>query len=187
MTDPTVSIVLVHHPILDRDGEIVTTAITNLDVHDISRSARAYGCRHMFVVHPVRAQRELVGRIRDHWVHGSGKRRIPDRAAALELVKTVPSLDDVFTELGGRAMTEVWATAAQTKGVAETTFAEARTILPGSKHLLLVFGTGWGLPTSVLQSADRLLSPIVSGRGDGWNHLSVRAACAIVLDRVLGP
>lgn len=185
MIDPSVSIALVHHPVLDRAGEIVTTAITNLDVHDMSRSARAYGCRHLFVVHPVSAQRELVGRIRDHWVHGSGKRRIPDRAAALELVQTVPSLDDVYRELGGRACVEVWATAAQTRGVQATTFAEARE-LPVAKHLLLLFGTGWGLPTEVLESADRLLEPIESGRGDGWNHLSVRAACAIVLDRVLG-
>jgi hypothetical protein len=185
VTDESVSVALVHHPILDRAGEIVTTAITNLDVHDMSRSARAYGCRHLFVVHPVGAQRQLCDRIRDHWVQGSGKRRIPDRAAALEIVRTVPSLEDVYTELGGRAATEVWATAAQTKGVPATSFADARGLLPASKHLLLVFGTGWGLPTSVLESADRLLAPIVSGRGDGWNHLSVRAACAIVLDRVL--
>ena len=183
-----VSIVLLHHPVLDRDAEVVTTAITNLDVHDISRSARAYGCHSFFVVHPVSAQRELCDRIREHWVTGSGKRRIPDRAHALALVRTVPSFSDVIEELGGRDRVRVWATAAQSRGRSITSFADARAaVSEDDRHLVILLGTGWGLAPQCLDDADRLIEPIVSGRGDGWNHLSVRAACAIVLDRLLGP
>jgi hypothetical protein len=50
--------------------------------------------------------------------------------------------------------------------------------------VLLLFGTGWGLTEEVLAAADRRLEPI-QGAGD-FNHLSVRAACAITLDRLLG-
>ena len=36
-------VALAHHPVLDKDGRIVTTAVTNLDVHDIARAARTFG------------------------------------------------------------------------------------------------------------------------------------------------
>ncbi|HTQ48077.1 MAG TPA: RNA methyltransferase, partial [Polyangiaceae bacterium] len=64
------AIALLHYPVLDGQGAIVTTAVTNLDVHDLSRSARTYGCSDYFVVHPITAQRELVDRIRTHWTEG---------------------------------------------------------------------------------------------------------------------
>ena len=40
MTRRRLAIALVHHPVLDKGGAIVTTALTNLDVHDLARSAR---------------------------------------------------------------------------------------------------------------------------------------------------
>src|SRR5690606_14363961 len=46
MKQRRVAAVLVHHPVLDRAGEVVTTAITNLDLHDIARSAHTYGLEH---------------------------------------------------------------------------------------------------------------------------------------------
>ena len=176
---------LVHHPVIDGHGEVVTTAVTNLDVHDLARSARTYGCSDYFVVHPIAAQRELVERIRAHWTEGSSGRRIPDRREALTVLRVVESLDAAFVALGGRERVEVWATAARDLGPA-LGFDEARACLEGDGHpVLLVFGTGWGLAPSVVQSADRLLAPVRSRR-DTYNHLSVRAACAIVLDRLLG-
>ncbi len=73
-----VGVALVHHPVLGRDGATLTTAITNLDIHDIARSACAFGAVRFYLVHPVPAQQELVRRIRDHWTTGAGARRIPD-------------------------------------------------------------------------------------------------------------
>ena len=61
-----VSAVLIHHPILDRERTIVTGAITNLDLHDISRSAHTYGLTAFYLAHPIAAQRELAERIREH-------------------------------------------------------------------------------------------------------------------------
>ena len=49
---------------------------------------------------------------------------------------------------------------------------------------LLVLGTGWGLTDELLAGCDVRLPPI-RGASD-YNHLSVRSACAILLDRLYG-
>jgi hypothetical protein len=182
-----VSIALVHYPVLDGRGDLVTTAVTNLDVHDLARSARTYGVKDYFIVHPIAAQRDLVERIREHWTSGSSGRRIPDRREALSVLRIVPSLEEAIEAMGGRARVEVWVTAARAaEGV--TSFREARLRLERENEapVLLVFGTGWGLALRVMDVADRRLAPIRADRDDGYNHLSVRAACAIALDRLLG-
>jgi hypothetical protein len=180
------AIALVHHPVLDGQGAIVTTAVTNLDVHDLARSARTYGASDYFVAHPIAAQRELVARIRDHWMEGSSARRIPDRREAFTVLRVVETLDEAIASLGGRDRVEVWATAARELASKTLRFGEARQRVEGvGKPVLVVFGTGWGLAPAVVASADALLEPIRAARGD-YNHLSVRAAAAIALDRLLG-
>jgi hypothetical protein len=179
------AVALAHHPVLDGQGLVVTSAVTNLDVHDLARSARTYGCTDYFIVHPIAAQRDLVKRIRDHWLEGSSGRRIPDRREAIGLLRVVESLDDAVSNLGGREHVEIWTTAARKIG-ATLTFADARAKLnQEGKAVLLVFGTGWGLAPSVIDGSDALLEPIVSASSD-YNHLSVRSACAIALDRLVG-
>ena len=70
---------------------------------------------------------------------------------------------------------------------------------PGAQHWLslkreifrkdlspvFIFGTGWGLHPEVLDKADAVMTPITGG-DDGWNHLSVRSAVSITLDRFYG-
>jgi hypothetical protein len=51
------------------------------------------------------------------------------------------------------------------------------------RSFFLLFGTGWGLTQEVKERADYVLAPI---EGRGYNHLSVRSAAAIILDRLLG-
>jgi hypothetical protein len=66
-------------------------------------------------------------------------------------------------------------------------YAEARARLAASeKPVLLLFGTGWGLSREVVAGADVRIEPIRAGADTGYNHLSVRAACAITLDRLRG-
>lgn len=182
-----VAIALLHHPVLDRGGAIVTTALTNLDLHDLSRSARTYGVAELFLVHPIEAQRRLAERIQQHWLTGSGRRRIPDRAAAIEIVRVVPAIEDAYAALGGRGAVDVWTTAAATRGAEVLSYAAARLRLEAAtRPVLILFGTGWGLSGELVASADLRLEPIRAGRETGYNHLSVRAACAITLDRLLG-
>lgn len=178
---------LLHYPIRDREGQIVTTAVTNLDVHDIARSARTFGLRRYYVVTPIEAQHALVKRIIEHWTLGAGRRRIPERHVALALCEVVSSLEQTIADIVQRegTMPCVLATAARaTSAKALTAFSEAREIIAGKRPSLILFGTGHGLADSVLDGADLLLEPIV-GAGD-YNHLSVRAAVAIALDRLLG-
>ncbi len=175
---------LVHHPVLDREANIVTAAITNIDLHDISRSSLTFGLSDFFVVHPVLAQRKLAERIREHWVEGSGGRRIPDRKPALAAMRVVESLGDALSALGEP---ELWTTSARPVGQRLLTIQDARARLrQDGPPVLLCFGTGWGLAPEIHEMATAHLEPIASPRSDGYNHLSVRAAAAILFDRLLG-
>lgn len=180
---------LVHYPIRDRAGQTVTTAVTNLDVHDIARSARTFGLRRYYLVTPIEAQHALIDRIIQHWTEGAGRRRIPERHVALALCASAPSLDAVIEDITAREgqRPRVIATAARpTAGRGLTAFSEARGLLSqeARESYLILFGTGHGLADSVLAAADLLLEPIAGDRD--YNHLSVRAAAAIVFDRLLG-
>jgi hypothetical protein len=181
------ALALVHHPVLDRAGATVTSAVTNIDVHDLSRSAKTYGATDLFVTTPIAAQRTLVETILGHWTHGSSGARIPSRKDALSIVRVVPLLDDAIAALGGRDAVEVWVTAARDDAgsVPMLEYAEARARLRGddARSILLVFGTSWGLTPALVNASDARLPPI-HGVG-AYNHLSVRAACAITLDRLV--
>jgi hypothetical protein len=179
-----VSAVLIHYPILDRERATVTGAITNLDLHDISRSAHTYGLSAFYVAHPIAAQRELATRVRDHWLTGSGSRRIPDRVPPMRDLCVVTSLDEALERSG--AGTELWVTSAQATGNTLTHDQARETLRGDGPPVMIAFGTGWGLADEVMRRANALLEPIRSPRPDGFNHLSVRAAAAIIFDRVLG-
>jgi hypothetical protein len=183
----SVAIALVHYPVLDRQGAVITTAITNLDLHDLARTACTYGVRAVYVVHPVLAQRELALRVKTHWVGGSGARRIPTREAAMALLEIVASVDDVYAALGGRSSVDTYATSARSEHGKTTAYADGRSRIASSRRTsLLLFGTGWGLTDDLVAGADVFLDPITGASESGYNHLSVRSACAIVLDRLLG-
>lgn len=97
-----VSIALLHHPVYDKNRQVVTTAVTNLDLHDIARAARTFGLFRYFVVTPVAEQRALAERIGRHWQEGWGATYNPKRRAALELMRVVAGLDDALEELRAR-------------------------------------------------------------------------------------
>lgn len=176
------SIALLHHPVLDSKGEPGTSTLTTIDVHDLSRSARTYGCESFFVVHPIEAQRTLARRIVEHWTHGSSAKRIPDRKDALAVVRIVSTLAEAKRACGEG--TELWVTAARVSGAAKAWPSARAELEAEGPPVLLAFGTSWGLAPEVLDRASVVLEPI---RGVGeWNHLSVRAACAIALDRLRG-
>src|SRR6185312_2133726 len=124
--------------------------------------------------------------IHEHWTDGSSGKRIPDRREALTVLRVVSSIDEAIAALGGRDQVEVWVTGARRLGP-PLTFADARERVASDdpRAVLIVFGTGWGLAPGVVAAADAILEPIASTRTD-YNHLSVRSACAIALDRLFG-
>lgn len=182
----TMAMALMHAPVLDKSGGEMVSTVTNLDLHDLSRTARTYELSQLFVVTPIEAQRELTARVCQHWTSGSSAQRIPSRQRALALIEPIASLEATLEALGGRERVEIWATAAQARGVPVLSHASARARLEGDdpRTVLLLFGTSWGLAPRIVEQADALLAPL-PGRGD-FNHLSVRAAAAILCDRLLG-
>ena len=175
---------LVHHPVVDRQGEEVTTSVTNLDVHDIARSARTYGLKGYFVVSPIEAQHPVVQRIVDHWCSGAGRHRFPERGEAIALVRVCLSVDDAIAEIQAEeGKTPRLVVTSAKAGPNRTSYAEEAELLrAGSQPTLLLFGTGHGLSDRVLKRADACLEPIQGP--SNFNHLSVRAAVAITLDRL---
>ena len=59
-------------------------------------------------------------------------------------------------------------------------------ILEESRPFLLLFGTSWGLTEEIVQNSDFVLRPLCRESDPEYNHLSVRAASGIILDKVLG-
>jgi hypothetical protein len=181
------SVALIHYPVYDKNRAVVATAVTNLDIHDIARAARTFGLARYYIVTPVAEQRRLVDKIRQHWLEGWGSTYNPKRKAALELLQTENSLDEAVADIEQR-------TGKRPKLVVTGAAGRANSVsFPGLKALmddepdqpfLLLLGTGWGLIEEVFEKSDYVLEPI-SGGGE-YNHLSVRSAASIMLDRLFG-
>jgi hypothetical protein len=178
---------LVHHPVLNKRGEVIASAVTNLDLHDLARAATTYGVRSLQIVTPLVDQQDLVARIIAHWTQGAGADYNPKRRTAMEQIRVQPSLaaavNDVSTIDGGGPVPLTVATTAHAMDGA-IGFTDLRCKLQEGSAYLLMLGTAWGLAESVLAAADYVLEP-VRGCSD-YNHLSVRCAAAVILDRLLG-
>ena len=76
------------------------------------------------------------------------------------------------------------ATGAQKRHTRSITYNRAKEILADDRVVIVIFGTAWGLDKEIIDRADFVLDPI-EGTTD-YNHLSVRTAAAIILDRLAG-
>lgn len=182
-----VYVALLHYPVYDKNGQIVTTAVTNMDIHDIARSGCTYGLSGFFVVTPVKALQKLALKIIEHWEIGYGSEYNATRKEALALVRICDTLDDaiiVIERETGLKPTLV-ATSARATGN-RTSFEALRDMVnTEARPILILFGTGWGLTETILLQSDFVLEAIAGRKG--YNHLSVRSAAAIILDRLLRP
>ncbi len=180
------AIALIHHPVYDKNRQVVTTAVTNLDIHDIARVARTFGAERYYIVTPVKEQQNLVNRITDHWLKGWGATYNPKRKLALELLTVMPTLEDVIQDMASRSGSKpkVVVTGAAGRSNSVTTKELAERISASNETFLLLFGTGWGMTEEIFDAADMILEPI-TGSGN-YNHLSVRSAVSIYLDRLAG-
>ena len=185
-------VALLHHPVRLKNRRTGTTSLTNFDIHDIARISRTYGISGFFLVTPLKDQLRLLATLLSHWTEGPGLLANPDRAEALRLVRPAGSLQDAV-----HALTEhcgmpplVVGTSAQPvldkkhrERRPPSTFDEVRGLL-AERPVLLLLGTGHGIAPEVLEQCHAILPPL--RWMDGYNHLPVRAAAAIILDRLLG-
>jgi hypothetical protein len=181
-----IRIALLHYPVYGRQERVIATALTTIDIHDLARLARTYGVEGFYVVTPLLSQQELARRLIDHWVSGWGARYNPTRKEALSLVRMADDLEEVLREIEQEEGRK-----AKTVATAARRYAQARPCREMAKLLrreeegpyLILFGTGWGLTREIVEQCNYVLEPI---EGKGYNHLSVRTAAAIILDRLLG-
>lgn len=175
------AVALVHHPVLNRRNEVVASAVTNLDLHDIARTCRTFGVGRFFVVTPIKEQQKIVEQISEHWVYGYGSTHNPDRCSAFQLVETVADLETAierWSEKHSRPARIIITSAKSPQGLSGQ---DCRLLLK-EDPLLLVLGTGSGLAPEITdRNVEKFQS--ISGVAD-YNHLPVRAAAAIILDRI---
>ncbi len=177
---------LVHYPVINRSGEKICSAITNLDIHDIARTCTTYGTDAFFVATPSPEQRALAKKVVQHWITGVGAQFNPDRKRAFEQIRVADSIGDVISAIGvPREKMAVLATSArETAGCIDWKKLEKMVYNSKFECILLLFGTASGLHEECLTECDGIICPVY-GPTD-YNHLSVRSAVAITLDRISG-
>lgn len=183
---PIFSVALIHYPVYNKHREVVTTAVTNLDIHDIARAARTFGADRYYIVTPVEEQQKLAEKVTNHWQSGWGASYNPKRKAALDIVSVVPTLksalQDMEDRVGHAPKVVVTGAAIRSNSISSTELSELMSA--DNQGFLLLFGTGWGMTEEVFDLADYVLEPI-DGSGE-YNHLSVRSAVSIYMDRLFG-
>ena len=180
-----VYLALVHSPIYNKHGDEITTTVTNLDLHDICRAGKTYDINKYFIVNHLKSQQKLVKRMRAYWVDGFGSDYNSNRKQAfllLEVVDNLKKVRDIIKEETGKQPRLIATDARDFSGA--VSYKQMRQIIVESSHpFIIVLGTGWGLTKETIADCDYFLEPIY-GRGE-FNHLSVRSAASIILDRLL--
>lgn len=160
------------------------SSVTNLDLHDIARACECYGVSAFFVITPDKFQQQLVTRITRFWESSEALLYNPHRSEALDLISCCDSLADCQKQITNQEGVRPLVITTTAKSMPEQLkFPQLRILTQSSNPVLLCFGTGYGLCSEIHETADHILEPI-TGRGS-YNHLSVRSAVAIVLDRSL--
>ena len=184
---PSHYVILMHDQVLvdtDREG---TSSLTSLDIHDIARSATTYGIKNYFIVTPLVDQQRIAQKLLTFWQTEVGIEYNPQRHKALASVKLVSSLDEALAQINQIEASEpllLGTSAKESTGIPRLTYSDQEKVWSCSRPIAIVLGTARGLAPSVLNRCDYLLGPI-EGFSE-YNHLSVRSAAAVILDRWLG-
>jgi hypothetical protein len=177
---------LLHYPVYNKHAQRIAAAVSTVDLHDLARLGRTYNVKGFFVITPLEDQQRLTQKVIKHWTRGYGATYNPLRKEAVELIRLCGSLEDCLAGIqeaeGERPLLIV--TDASRWPDRNLHYGQAADLIDSGKPVLLIFGTAWGLDREVLNEADYILDPIEGG--SDYNHLSVRAAAAIILDRVSG-
>lgn len=180
-------IALMHDEISLPHGFVGTTSVTTLDIHDIARSSRTYGVKGFFIVTPLVDQQKIVTKLLSFWRSDEGGDYNPHRQRALEGTHLVDRYHDVVNkieELEGVKPLVVVTSAQSISGVESISYYDQHRVWESQRPVLILLGTGRGLAPEVSARADFALLPLMGY--SSFNHLSVRSAAAIILDRWLG-
>lgn len=181
------NVILLHDEMVDKHAAPITAALTLIDVHDLARSSKTYGVRTLFIAHPSPTVRSLARTVKSHWEDGYGATYNPNRKDALGVSSIVSDLDEAIAQIDQRdgKLPTLIATSARAGADRIKSDALRAQMQANDDPYLLMLGTGWGMSAQLMSRAQLLLEPLV-GPTD-YNHLSVRSACAIMLDRLCAP
>ena len=178
-----VFVALVHFPVYNKNREVIASALTTIDLHDLARLAATYGLAGFYVVTPVDDQRTIAADMIAHWREGWGADYNQTRQEALSLVHLVRDVDEaragIARNYGQKPMI---AGTSAVDGPDRVGFRTMAGYLKEDRPILVLFGTGWGLTDEALAECDVIIEP-VKGPTE-YNHLSVRSAAGIILDRL---
>lgn len=178
---------LIHYPCYKKDGRVITTSLTPMDVHDIARTGMTYGVQAYYVINPLPTMMYLANRITDFWNSDFGMNYNRTRTDALSIVKVhafiEESLADIEASTGHKPVLAATSAKPFERAVSYEHLRERMASDP--TPVFLLFGTGYGMIQEFVNRCDLVLEPIV-GPGT-YNHLSVRSAAAISLDRLCRP
>ena len=185
---PSHYVALMHTDVLiGEEKRLGHSSVTSVDIHDIARSSKTYGIKEFFIVTPLLDQQKIVQKMLDFWKKGIGFEYNRCRYDAIQLVQLAASLEDAIKrveELEGKKPLIITTSAKEVNTEQIISFYDQNKVWMADRPVLLIFGTGQGLAPFVIEQSDYLLVP-VEGFSD-FNHLSVRSAVAIILDRWLG-
>ncbi|MCD6319275.1 MAG: RNA methyltransferase [Candidatus Desulfofervidaceae bacterium] len=186
LTNEHIYLGLVHYPVHNKRKEIIISAVATINLHDIARLAKTYELGGYFVINPLEDQHALVHRFLAHWLKGFGGKYNPRRVPPLKLIHCVYSLEEAIEaiEKKWQQAPQIIVTSAKASGNLLDYQMARRLLQQKQTPFLIILGTAWGLAEDLISQANYVLKPIY-GVGD-YNHLSVRTAAAIILDRLLG-
>jgi len=180
-------VALMHDQVLLPQGIVGTTSITSLDIHDIARSSKTFGIRGFFIVTPLLDQQKIAQTLLQFWREGSGTTYNPDRHAALATTQVMENYEAVIATIeqqeGARPLTIV-TSARPISGVTMLHYTDQEIAWSHKRPVLIILGTGHGLSPELCSRADYAFHSLQGF--SHFNHLSVRSAAAIILDRWLG-
>ena len=169
----------------DKNREIIATSVTNLEIHDIARSCMTFGIDLCYIVTPLPRQRQITEQLIHHWEHGYGATYNPLRSEALKRVVIKNDVDEMLAEIRKDGEPIVIGTSSLARKEKAIGYGSLRRWIEREERpFLLLFGTGWGLTEETVGLCEKMLMPI-EGPGK-YNHLSLRVAVGIILDRIFG-
>lgn len=183
MSTNNLYVALIHYPVTNKKGATIASALTTIDMHDIARAAVTYGVQGFYVVTPLMDQQVLAHEVISHWTRGVGGALNPFRKQALELIRVVSTFEDARADIAherGKPVVTIATSAVHHEG-AVSTAQVARQLKTDDSHVL-AFGTAWGISREFIDRCDCILEPVQGTTG--YNHLSVRSAVSILLDRI---
>lgn len=183
---PNHYVVLMHSQVETGQSQS-TTSVTSIDLHDIARSCATYGVANFFVVTPLKDQQTIVNTFLDFWRSGAGKEYNSSRFEAVSRLILLDNFAQVFAkieELEGKKPLCITTSAKRLQHEKQISFYDQGRVWSEGRPVLIILGTGRGLEQSIISQSDFLLDPIEGF--SAYNHLSVRSAAGIILDRWLG-